>query len=134
MHTSYKKLGKFYDAMHQRRDYTKESSFVLKQIKRINPQAQSVLDVGCGTGTHLLLLSKNFESLAGVDINEEILAVAKSKFPSALYQESSMSGFAFDKQFDAIISLYSVFNYNLTMDEAEKTLKICTNTLIKAEL
>jgi len=123
MHASYQKLAKFYDAMHQRRDYDKESSFVIKRIKEINPKARSIIDVGCGTGTHLQKFSSHFETLAGVDLNKEILGVAKLKFPSAIYQCAPMKDFRFDQKFDSIVSLYSVFNYNLTLDEAEATLK-----------
>lgn len=122
MHASYQKFARFYDAMHQRRDYDKESGFVLDQIKKINPKANSLLDVGFGTGTHLQRLSKQFEVLAGVDLNKEILEVAKLKFPLATYQQASMQDFHFDQKFDSIISLYSVFNYNLTLDAAETTL------------
>lgn len=123
MHASYRKSARFYDSMHRRLDYDKESDFVLKRVKQVNPDARSLLDVGCGTGTHLQKLSRHFDILAGVDLNEEILDVAKSKFPSGIYQQSSMKSFKFDQRFDAIMSLYSVFNYNLTLEDAESTLK-----------
>ena len=123
MYASYQKLARFYDSMHKRRDYDKESSFVLNKIIKINPKAKSLLDVGCGTGTHLQILSKQFEHLAGVDLNNEILKLAKLKFPSATYQQASMQNFHLKQKFDAIMSLYSVFNYNLTIDDAERTLR-----------
>lgn len=123
MHTSYQKLARFYDAMHQRRDYDKESNFVINRIKEINPKAKSIIDVGCGTGTHLQKFSNHFETLAGVDLNKEILEVAKSKLPSAVYKCAPMKEFHFDQKFDSVVSLYSVFNYNLTLNEADATLK-----------
>ena len=44
---------------------------------------QSALDLGCGTGEMLkLILQKDpFKELYGIDISEEMLAVAKSKLP-----------------------------------------------------
>lgn len=131
MHASYQKLAKFYDSMHQRRDYDKESGFVLDRIKEVNPNAKSLLDVGCGTGTHLQLLSKHFDTLVGVDLNKEILEVAKQKFPSATYQQAGMKDFNLNQKFDSIMSLYSVFNYNLTLEDAEVTLKNMYNHLNK---
>ena len=44
---------------------------------------QSALDLGCGTGEMLkLILQKdNHKDLCGIDLSEEMLAVAKSKLP-----------------------------------------------------
>lgn len=51
---------------------------VIDKVNNFN--CKKVLDVGCGTGTILSLLSKNDGiSLSGVDLSEEMLSVAKKK-------------------------------------------------------
>lgn len=122
MHKSYKKLAKYYDAMHQRRNYKKEANFIIKRIFEINPKAKSLIDVGCGTGTHLKLIEKRFSVLYGVDLNEEILEIARKKTSNIKYVQGNMQTFKINKRFDCLISLYSVFNYNLTLKDARKTL------------
>ncbi len=122
MHKSYQKFAQYYDSMHQRRNYKHETDFIVNKIKELNPEANSLLDVGCGTGSHLSLLEKNFTSLSGVDLNEEILQVARAKCPSITFQQGKMGEFKLSQKFDAITCLYSVFNYNLDLEEAEKTL------------
>ncbi len=43
----------------------------------------SVLDIGCGTGTMLQAVSSNFDTVAGFDVSEEMLAQARKKLPDA---------------------------------------------------
>jgi ubiquinone/menaquinone biosynthesis C-methylase UbiE len=51
---------------------------VIDKVNNFN--CKKVLDVGCGTGTILSLLSKNNAiNLSGVDLSEEMLSVAKQK-------------------------------------------------------
>lgn len=124
MHKSYKDLAEYYDAMHIRRDYRKEVDFILKAIADRTPKANSIVDVGCGTGTHLNLLleSGHFDKLVGVDKNKEILDVARKKSKDIEYVQALMSNFDLDTKFDALTCLLSVLNYNLTYEEAEATM------------
>lgn len=123
MHKSYQKFAKYYDSMHQRRNYQEETEFILTTIKELQPKSSSLLDVGCGTGTHLSHLVGKLSVLYGLDLNQEILDIAKAKCPSVQFQQGSMSDFKLPLKFDVITCLYSVFNYNLDLLEAEKTLK-----------
>jgi trans-aconitate methyltransferase len=58
-----------------------------KTLARINLQEDSkVLDLGCGTGELLKILEDLFPSseLTGIDLTEEMLAIAKQKLPIKL--------------------------------------------------
>lgn len=123
MHSSYKSLAPFYDLLFQQKNYTKEVFFINKIVKKYNPRAKSILDVGCGSGTHLNLLKDNFETLFGVDINSEIIKVAKKKSAKISYQQGSMAGFKINQKFDVLLCLYSVFNYNQTKVDSLNTLR-----------
>ena len=46
----------------------------------------SVLDVGCGTGTTDRFLEARVGSLCGVDVSEEMLAIARQNVPRASYE------------------------------------------------
>ena len=76
---------------------------------------QSALDLGCGTGEMLkLILQKDpFKELYGIDISEEMLAVAKSKLPEQvqLFQgDSEMLPFS-DGSFDVVYCNDSFHHY-----------------------
>lgn len=122
MKTAYKELAKYYDLIFQGKDYRKESDFIREVVKRKMPNAKSILDVGCGTGTHLNMLVDRFEMLWGIDPNPEIIKEAKKKSFKINYLVASMAEFEIRQKFDVITCLYSVFNYNLTVKEAKKTI------------
>lgn len=123
MNAAYNQLAKYYDLLYQDKDYPKEAQFIRQIIRRSHPNAKSLLDVGCGTGTHLHLLQENFRTLAGVDLSPQIVTEAKKKVPQARFVVGDMKTFCLDQRFDVLTCLYSVFNYNLTPKEAQQTLK-----------
>ena len=76
---------------------------------------QSALDLGCGTGEMLkLILQKDpFKELYGIDISEEMLAVAKSKLPEQVQLflgDSEMLPFS-DGSFDVVYCNDSFHHY-----------------------
>lgn len=123
MKGSYNEFAKYYDLLFQQKDYKKETTFILSILKKHNIKQNSLLDVGCGTGTHIQLLRKEFNTLYGIDISNEILKIAKRKVPESTFIQGNMQDFNIKKKFDVITCLYSVFNYNLDIPSAEKTLK-----------
>jgi SAM-dependent methyltransferase len=123
MKLAYTSLAKYYDLIFSRKDYPQEVEFIRSLVKSHCPNAQSILDVGCGTGEHLNLLKDEFETLWGVDLNQEIINEAQKKSDKINYQLGGMKDFRIDTKFDVITCLYSVFNYNLTPEDAVLTLK-----------
>jgi len=123
MQQSYYDFAQYYDLFFQEKDYKKEIDFIKTIIKKKNINQDSLLDVGCGTGTHLDLLKKEFKILYGVDLSPQILNVAKDKVSECTFLEADMKDFQIDKTFNVILCLYSVFNYNLDLESAIRTLK-----------
>ena len=53
---------------------------VLKVIKKIKKQNRKIaVDIGCGTGRHSFILSKEFESVYGIDFSPKMIEVAERK-------------------------------------------------------
>jgi len=134
MKKAYTTLAKYYDLLYQDKDYRGEVEFIKKIIKKRAPRAKSVLDVGCGTGNHLNLLLRNFEVLYGVDLNPEALKEARKKSPKVKYFTGGMTDFAIGRKFEVITCLFSVFNYNLSAKDAQKTLQNIKSHLEKKGL
>lgn len=55
-----------------------EIPFLHKNLKRRG--VKTILDIGCGTGGHVIALAKLDYKVTGIDQNEEMLKVAKEKF------------------------------------------------------
>ncbi len=82
----------------------------LKNIQLIiaNMSVDSLLDVGCGEGMVLKLLSKEkgIDKIVGIDMNQNALKLAKRNVPTANFRKMSASKIKFpDGNFDLVIML-----------------------------
>lgn len=97
----------WYDSIYaaQGKDYAAET-IVVEQLVRVRmPRADSVLDVACGTGRHLVELAARFDVAVGIDLDEQFVESARSRGLDA--QVGDMRDFDLDRRFDAVVSLYS---------------------------
>jgi len=124
IHTQYTKGAKNYDSKEQDRSYFYEVQWIKDRVKEVKKsRGKKLLDIGCGTGTHLEFLQDDYDC-TGFDLHQEMVDVAKKKLKKKvdLFQ-ASMVDFKIDKKFDVIILLYSVINYARDFKEFRKTLK-----------
>ncbi len=115
----YKRFAKYYDNVCAKKDYDSEANFIRELLERSN--AKTILDVGCGTGSHLERLEKFGFECMGIDLNQDMLDVARQKVKAQLFQ-ADMRSFWLEKKFDAVICMYATFNHNLSLEDARKTL------------
>lgn|SRR3989338_2359425 len=118
----------YYDLIYQRKAYTKECDFLKALFKRHglkNPK--TILDLGCGTGNHLIALAKRGYTVTGVDQSPVMLHQAKLKLEKfklkAQLMEDSISLFKVKEKFDAAICMFSVINYIVNEKDIERGLK-----------
>ena len=75
----------------------------------------SILDLGCGTGEHLAILSRDGHRCAGIDSSPQMLAVAKKRGDTAIeFDQKSVIDFDYFEEFDILISLFGSLDYVLT--------------------
>jgi len=111
------------------KDYASEAEFIESLIRRnIKIPYPTVLDLGCGTGTHAAMLIKRGFNVIGGDISKEMLAIAKKKTSMPCYR-IDMRAFLLKKKVDTIICLYNTIMYNRTEKELESTFGSCCNSL-----
>ena len=71
-----------------------------------------VLDVACGTGDMAVELLRQGCSVTGVDLSEEMMAIAKQKAPQAEYSLADVEHLPFeDATFDAVTCAFGVRNF-----------------------
>ena len=127
----YKKLAKYYDLIYHWKDYGKEANSIKDLIKKYKKSdGNKLLDVGCGTGKHLEYFKDEF-SLVGIDINNEMVEVAKTKFKDVILEQGNMINFNLKTEFDVILCLFSSIGYVKTYSNLEKTITNFTNHLKK---
>jgi SAM-dependent methyltransferase len=96
--------ARYYDAVYSWRDYAAEVAYLQPLLKG------AVLDVACGTGTHIALLAQHHE-FTGVDIDLEMLAIARSKNPGVRFVQGDMATFNLERTFDTVTCLFSSIGY-----------------------
>ena len=120
----FKVFAKYYDQIYlKRKDYQKEAETVKGIIEHFEKKpSRTLLDVGCGTGEHLKYLSSDFQC-TGIDVNRDMIEIARKKVPNAKFKVANMVGFSLKEKFDVIICLFSSIGYVQNFNNLVKTLE-----------
>jgi dTDP-3-amino-3,4,6-trideoxy-alpha-D-glucopyranose N,N-dimethyltransferase len=78
--------------------------------------ARSVLDVACGTGWHLELLSRWYE-VDAVDLSQAMLDLASARLPASTLHLGDMRTFDLGREFDVVICLSSSIAHMPSVDD-----------------
>lgn len=107
----FSRSARIYDAIYASiRDYPREAAQLDALIQARRPGAKSLLDVACGTGVHLHHLAGRYE-VEGLDLDPEMLAVARERLPDATFHQGDMASFDLGKRFDAVVCMFSSIGY-----------------------
>lgn len=117
----YTKSAKFYDALYHFKDYAAACSQLHALIQERRPGARTLLDVGCGTGKHVEHLRRHYE-VEGLDLSEDMLAVAREKLPGIPFHHGDMVDFRLDRTFDVVACLFSSIGYVRTVTRMERAI------------
>ena len=106
----FSRSARIYDAIYASvRDYPREAAELDRLIQERRPGARTLLDVACGTGAHLEHL-EGYE-VEGLDLDPEMLAVARERLPDVPFHEGDMAVFALGERFDAVVCMFSSIGY-----------------------
>lgn len=119
--------ARYYDLLYQDKDYVGEAKFIVDLLKLYAPTTQSILELGCGTGTHAILLAKENYQVHGIDLSNEMLHKASdrlSQLPEELasrltFSQGDLREIRLEQQFDSIVSLFHVFSYQTTNEDLQ---------------
>jgi SAM-dependent methyltransferase len=116
MMENFDRYAKFYDLLYRDKDYAAECDCLEGLFARFARRpVQSVLDLGCGTGGHALLLAGRGYRVAGVDRSPGMLAAARRKARAAgleaRFTRGDIRRVRLGTRFDAVISMFAVLGY-----------------------
>ena len=109
----YKHFARYYDALMD--DPLENAERILGYRERHLPQADSLLELGCGSGSILAGL-RDLNSLVGLDRSPQMLAVARRKVPEARFILADMTEFELGERFDIVICVFDTLNHLLRFD------------------
>jgi len=102
-------MGKYWAEIADQNQTEKQIGFLKKAVKAADGL---VLDLACGTGRHLIELSKVGYDVIGLDISVTLLKIAKNRWHGAQLVRGDMRFLPFKQQtFAAAISMDQSFGY-----------------------
>jgi SAM-dependent methyltransferase len=128
--TMYAKSARFYDAVYAWKDYAGEVAqlhALIQQVKQ-SPGA-NLLDVACGTGGHIPYLCKSY-AVQGLDLDEDMLGIARERFPDIEFHRDDMVDFDLSQTFDVITCLFSAIGYVMTEVRLQQAIQNMANHLV----
>ena len=111
----FSRSARIYDAVYSWKDYGREAELVHELVQARKPGAETLLDVACGTGAHLAELRRWYRC-EGLDLDGELLAVARERLPDVPLHRGDMRDFDLGRRFDAVTCLFSSIGYVLTVE------------------
>lgn len=133
---TFREYANYYNLIYQDKDYKAESNF-LESIfsKYSNKPIKTILDLGCGTGGHSLILAEKGYKITGVDISEEMLEIGKKKAGERKLNMEFIQGdirnIELNHKFDAVISMFAVMSYQTTNEDLISAFKTASKHLKK---
>ena len=122
--------AQYYDLFYGEKDYRGEVDYVDALIKKYAlGDARTILDLGCGTAGHAVLLAQKGYNVTGVDRSDTMLSIAEEKKRQMKVSVELWNGdicsVELDKRFDVAIAMFAVIGYQTTNERLESAL---TNT------
>lgn len=110
-------FAEVYDAIyHVHKDYAAEAAGIRDVALARSPHASSLLDLACGTGTHLAHLRETFD-VVGVDLSESMVRIAREKLTGVPVHHADMRTVDVGRRFDVVSSMYASIGYLGGLDD-----------------
>lgn len=122
--TPFASIAPFYDALYAELDTAGDIQFMLRRFAQYAMPVGTMLDLGCGTGRHVLELHRQGVVAHGVDVSQAMLQQAAAnaqaeRLPGALpeFSHGDVRSVRLGRQFDAVASLFHVASYMQNHDD-----------------
>lgn len=113
----------YYDLFYRDKDYAGEVTYLHGLASEAGRElGPAILDLGCGTGRHALLLAANARRVVGVDVSESMVEQALDRATRSAPDIASRIAFSIgdvrsfetSERFDCVVSLFHVLSYQVT--------------------
>jgi len=120
--------ARYYDLLYMDKDYVGECDFVERLFERFSPEpVKTILDVGCGTGQHALVLGRRGYSVTGIDVSPIAIQLAcdKARREGVDFRTivTDVRDLILEERFDACVAMFAVMNYLERNEDLRKALR-----------
>ena len=126
----FSQTAQYYDTIYlAMKDYGAEAEKLTAFIHRYRRSAGNrLLDVACGTGLHLSYLKQHFQ-VEGLDLDEQLLAMAHQRNPGIPLHHADMTDFDLGHPFDVVACLFSAIGYVKTLTNLSRAVQCMAHHL-----
>jgi len=129
----YHKFAKYYDIIYADKDYKKECDFIeaIIQAYHASSNPSKILDIGCGSGEHVLILAQRGYQVTGIDSSETMISMAKKKSSrlNINFQLMDMTELSLTEKFDVCTCLFCGISYLSENDDLKNALRCIKESL-----
>ena len=101
--------SKYYNLLYADKNYADEADYIEGLLKKHAPGSETILEYGCGTGEHGLLLNKKGYDVYGIERSPAMAKIASSRGLSC--EVGDITTLKLDRIFDSVLSLFHVISY-----------------------
>jgi SAM-dependent methyltransferase len=121
----------YYDLLYSDKDYRAETDFIVANLRHYAPAATDVLELGCGTGSHVLLLAEAGYRVDGVDLSQQMLDCARGRQEAAApelaarvrLRQGDARMLDMGRTYHAATSLFHVMSYHTTDEDLANAIR-----------
>ncbi|MFA6012382.1 MAG: class I SAM-dependent methyltransferase [Desulfobacteraceae bacterium] len=124
MYSDFATISTYYDALYVNdKEYSLEAAKVKELLAKHGVCLHAdLLILACGTGGHISHFKDDY-NVSGLDLSEDMLALAKNKFSDLRFHLGNLIDFKLDANFDAMICLYGSIGFVKTLDNLRASMK-----------
>jgi len=118
--SEYDRFAAHYDAlMGDREEIARD---IRKLLRLHNPKAQTILELGCGTGSMLKHFQRTHD-VTGVDLSASMLRIARAKVPGVKLYRQNIAKLKVPGRFDVVLCLFDTMNHLTGFDQWKSVFK-----------
>lgn len=126
----YTSIAPAYDTILRHVDYQEWYEYIRAVMARYAPAADTVLELGCGTGRFGAKFSNDGYTIYGIDRSLSMLAVAKARaFLNFRIFCADITRFSLARPVDFIFSVHDTMNYLLEPDDMARVFVCCREAM-----
>ena len=117
--TTFQDYANYYNLLYKDKNYQSEADYIIGLLKEYSKiPITEILDLGCGTGKHDILLAETGFTVTGIDLSEKMIGIAnKQKNKNTNFFVGDVRNAKLEKKFDAVISLFHVASYQTSNED-----------------